>query len=431
MWRLSCALAFSPPTVIGCCNVRRCTPVHRQEPMRNPCPRLPGVKNSVWARFAPVKSTQAARCGLLLYGVAQSRSRRWGDRTAGSVPFFVPVQPAACFLPPNAGAFLFLTSEHLLCKFSISLRNRRLSFRDRSVSRFPAKVLFLSSCEWVRVKGHRAQCLPICSPGLLGLYIAGNLVLLIRIPLGIPKQRADWMGWLTDLRSAHIKTQDTVSLRRRHSGEDIVGDIAAAVHYHEGAIFAAHPSAPVPVSAHRAGRYTRSRPFHAEDGEKAVLLQVTRLCLMRASVTWVATRILTQRMLTVKLRRRTDAGSSMGADRIHKAKNRFSSGWQGASQSLLPTVLPLPGRALNGKNAAIRLLLRLDILSHRLTVKMPFFLKVQHHCTRFLRCFGCDAFLRSLGLWFQGIAICSVGVQGGGNLSCASINLEVLAGVPR
>ena len=83
-------------------------------------------------------------------------------------------------------------------------------------------------------EGHCPQRLTHVIPGLLGLYIAGGLVLLVRIPFGIP-QEGKLAGQVADALEVGVgQPQDGIRLHERHSGEDVVGDVTAAVNDHIG-----------------------------------------------------------------------------------------------------------------------------------------------------------------------------------------------------
>ena len=65
---------------------------------------------------------------------------------------------------------------------------------------------------------------------LIGLHIGRHLILLVYIPLSIFQQRK-LTGEVADAFGVAVgKTQDIVCFHQRHGGEDIVGDVAAAVH---------------------------------------------------------------------------------------------------------------------------------------------------------------------------------------------------------
>ena len=83
-------------------------------------------------------------------------------------------------------------------------------------------------------EGHCPQRLTHVIPGLLGLYIAGGLVLLVRIPFGIP-QEGKLAGQVADALEVGVgQPQDGIRLHERHSGEDVVGNVTAAVNDHIG-----------------------------------------------------------------------------------------------------------------------------------------------------------------------------------------------------
>src|SRR5699024_9633734 len=83
----------------------------------------------------------------------------------------------------------FLTSKHLLYNFLNFFAEQAAIFERQISKEIACQILFLQLLRMGQGNGCRTQCMPNLLPGFMGFYIAGYLVLLICIPLGIPKQR--------------------------------------------------------------------------------------------------------------------------------------------------------------------------------------------------------------------------------------------------
>ena len=231
-------------------------------------------------------------------------------------------------------------------------------------------------------KGYGAQRLPNLLPGLPGLDIAGNLVLLLRIPFGIPEKR-ELAGEIAHRFQIGVrKPQNAVGFHERHGGEDVVGDIAAAVRHHKGRDFPqiVQKLLRLGLLIGRVGVLVLSF-FHAEDGEVFVLFQRHQIVLDERLRHMGGGKNTAQRMLALKLRGRADAGQHGGGHIAEKKHHVFLPVGKVLCKLHGSDGLSAAGGAPNGKDSFLRLLLRRGILLWHLAGEDALFLKVQHHCT--------------------------------------------------
>ena len=231
-------------------------------------------------------------------------------------------------------------------------------------------------------KGYGAQRLSDLLPGLPGLHVPGNLVLLLRIPFGIPEQWELTGKIAYGFQIGVCKAQDAVGLHERHGGKDVVGDIAAAVRHHERGDFSQIIQKFLCLSLliGRVGVLVLTL-FHAEDGEVFVLFQRHQIVLDERLRHMGGGKNTAQRMLALKLRGRADAGQHGGGHIAEKKHHVFLPVGKVLCKLHGSDGLSAAGGAPNGKDSFLRLLLRRGILLWHLAGEDALFLKVQHHCT--------------------------------------------------
>lgn len=163
-------------------------------------------------------------------------------------------------------------------------------------------------------EGHIAQRLSNLLPGLLGLHIGRDFVLFIRIPLGVFQQRK-LAGEIADALKVCIgQPQDGVCLHQRHGGEDVIGNVAAAIDHHIGGDFTQA------IDEFSGLRFTIGRIGvlvfaleHPQNGQVSQPFVGNEIVLDQVFGHMGSGQYASQRPLTLQLRRRANTGQHGGS----------------------------------------------------------------------------------------------------------------------
>ena len=231
-------------------------------------------------------------------------------------------------------------------------------------------------------EGHSPQCLTHVFSSLLGFYIAGGLVLLVRVPLGVP-QKGKLTGQVADALEIGVgQPQNGIRLHERHSGKDVVGDVAAAVNDHIGGDLtqAVDEFPRLHLVVGRVGVLILALE-HPQHGEVAETLMGDQIVLDQILRHMGGGQYAPEGALALQLRRRADAGQHGGGHITEQEDHIPTLICQILGQPHGYGGLAAAGTAPHRQHPAALFLLLIGVLLACPAGKNAGFLKIQHQAT--------------------------------------------------